>query len=148
MTSYRSHAEKHNEEVYRDYKKDRKVGEGAYAVVYLGKTELYSMVNGGGRTSWSAPKRIVLAIRLLTFLSTQHRHSNFDQEDCGYQKDQDWTVQGWVGYECYSRSQDSPGTATPQRCGGIEIAGGSPMYAETSSRGRHRRINSRGTFFF
>ncbi|KAF9338245.1 TFIIH complex serine/threonine-protein kinase subunit kin28 [Podila minutissima] len=36
MTSFRSHAEKHNEEVYRDYKKDRKVGEGAYAVVYLG----------------------------------------------------------------------------------------------------------------
>ncbi|KAG0040021.1 TFIIH complex serine/threonine-protein kinase subunit kin28 [Podila clonocystis] len=36
MTSFRSDAEKHNEEVYRDYKKDRKVGEGAYAVVYLG----------------------------------------------------------------------------------------------------------------
>ncbi|KAF9020860.1 TFIIH complex serine/threonine-protein kinase subunit kin28 [Haplosporangium bisporale] len=36
MSSFRSHAEKHNEEVYRDYKKDRKVGEGAYAVVYLG----------------------------------------------------------------------------------------------------------------
>ena len=36
MTSLRTHAEQHNSALYRDYKKDRKVGEGAYAVVYLG----------------------------------------------------------------------------------------------------------------
>jgi len=38
MTSLRTHAEQHNTALYRDYKKDRKVGEGAYAVVYLGTT--------------------------------------------------------------------------------------------------------------
>jgi hypothetical protein len=38
MTSLRTHAEQHNTDLYRDYKKDRKVGEGAYAVVYLGTT--------------------------------------------------------------------------------------------------------------
>ncbi|CAO3569951.1 unnamed protein product [Mortierella alpina] len=37
MTSIRSHAEQHNAEVHRDYKKDRMVGEGAYAHVYLGR---------------------------------------------------------------------------------------------------------------
>ncbi|KAG0264746.1 TFIIH complex serine/threonine-protein kinase subunit kin28 [Mortierella polycephala] len=36
MASLRNHAEQHNNQVYKDYKKDRKVGEGAYAVVYLG----------------------------------------------------------------------------------------------------------------
>lgn len=56
MTSFRSHAEKHNEEVYRDYKKDRKVGEGAYAVVYLGKKDSYTMANGSGRTSLKRPE--------------------------------------------------------------------------------------------
>jgi hypothetical protein len=39
MTSLRTHAEQHNTALYRDYKKDRKVGEGAYAVVYLGTKE-------------------------------------------------------------------------------------------------------------
>ena len=36
MSLVRSHAEQQNAAVYKDYKKDRKVGEGAYAVVYLG----------------------------------------------------------------------------------------------------------------
>ncbi|KAF8926554.1 TFIIH complex serine/threonine-protein kinase subunit kin28 [Dissophora ornata] len=36
MLSIRNQAEQHNAMVYSDYKKERKVGEGAYAVVYLG----------------------------------------------------------------------------------------------------------------